>query len=174
MSEINESIPSYPVFPVKRLGKTGYVCTVKDERLLLTLTRDTEDDPWGFSAVGSKDILEQSGFWSGIITARHQQGLWIAARSIRRESAAEVSGLKENDLITRINGRIVFHLTPDDVQRLIVKSGCTLYLDIERNVTKSRLYNSGLHQFSFNFLYNDIHKHRVGDYEKSPRWGYLA
>ena len=31
----------------------------KDEKLLLTLSRGTEADPWGFSLVGARDILEQ-------------------------------------------------------------------------------------------------------------------
>ena len=31
----------------------------KDEKLLLTLTRGAETDPWGFSLVGARDILEQ-------------------------------------------------------------------------------------------------------------------
>ena len=30
-----------------------------DERLLLTLTRNSERESWGFSGIGAKDILEQ-------------------------------------------------------------------------------------------------------------------
>jgi hypothetical protein len=37
-----------------------------------------------------------------------------------------------NDFISRINGRIVFHLNMKDVERLIENSGDTLLLDIER------------------------------------------
>ena len=45
-----------------------------------------------------------------------------------------------------------------------------LNIILERNVTKSRLYNSGLHQYSFNFLYNDIHKHRLVLIQLPVQW----
>jgi len=39
------------------------------------------------------------------------------------------------------------------VARLIRQSGTSLYLDVERIPSKDLLYNNGLHQFSYNFLY---------------------
>jgi len=143
----------------------------KDEKLLLTLSRGTEADPWGFSLVGARDVLEQGGFWSGVVTTRHQTGVWLAVQRVREETAAGESGLRKGDLITRINGRIVFHLTAEDIQRLIANSGTSLFLDIERNRTKHSLYNTGLHQYSFNFLCRDMHADRVvGEYSRNPRW----
>jgi len=73
--------------------------------------------------------------------------------SVREETPAGKSGLRSRDLVTRINGRIVFHLDPADVARLIRQSGTSLYLDVERVPSKDLLYNNGLHQFSYNFLY---------------------
>ena len=51
---------------------------------------------------------------------------------MRPDTAAAEAGLQANDLISRINGRIVFHLNMKDVERLIETSGETLLLDIER------------------------------------------
>jgi hypothetical protein len=128
-----------------------------DKKLLLTLSRSSEFEPWGFSAIGAKDIFEQGGFWSGVNTRRHEKGVWFSVQMVRDETPSSEAGLKPHDLITRINGRIVFHLEAEDIQRLISHSGKTLYLDIERNLTKSWLYNRGMHQYSFNFLCKDIH-----------------
>ena len=125
------------------------------EKLYLTLTRDSPTSGWGFSLAGGQDILEQGGFWSGVVTTRHQRGLWLSVGSVREESPANTGGLKKNDFVSRINGRIVFHLAPEDVQRLIKNSGTVLYLDIERNNAKNLLYNNGLHQYSYNFLLSE-------------------
>ena len=86
---------------------------------------------------------------------RHEKGMWLNVASVRDDTAAKTSGLRSGDFITSINGRIVFHLSPEDVSRLIRNSGNTLYLDIERNSSKNLLYCNGLHQFSYNFLYDD-------------------
>ena len=68
------------------------------------------------------------------------QGLWLSVASVREETPAGNSGLRSKDLVTRwnilslfttwlstpktrINGRIVFHLDPADVARLIRQSG---------------------------------------------------
>ena len=37
----------------------------------------------------------------------------------------------------RINGRIVFHLEPAEIQRLIANSGTTLFLDIGGSIANS-------------------------------------
>jgi len=124
-------------------------------RHLLTLVRDTEDTAWGFSLMGGREVLEHGGFWSGVATRRGEKGLWLSVSSVREETAAGKSGLKQRDLVTRINGRIVFHLEPGDVARLVRQSGTSLYLDVERVPSKDLLYNNGLHQFSYNFLYED-------------------
>lgn len=44
-------------------------------------------------------------------------------RTVRPDTPAFHAGIKANDFITRINGRIVFHLTMKDVERLIRTSG---------------------------------------------------
>ena len=51
---------------------------------------------------------------------------------MRPGTPAEAAGLKASDFINRINGQIVFHLDPKDVERLINTSGFSLLLDIER------------------------------------------
>jgi len=122
-------------------------------RHLLTLERDGAEAAWGFSLVGGREVLENGGFSSGVATRRREEGLWLSVGSVREESSAGNSGLRSKDLVTRINGRIVFHLDPADVARLIRQSGTSLYLDVERIPSKDLLYNNGLHQFSYNFLY---------------------
>ena len=99
--------------------------------------------------------MENGGFWSGVVTRRHERGLWLNVGSVRDDTPANVAGIKRNDFVSRINGRIVFHMEPEDVQRLIQNSGTVLYLDIERNDMKNLLYNNGLHQFSYNFLFGE-------------------
>lgn len=56
----------------------------------------------------------------------------IKVKTVRPGTPAEAAGLKASDLICRINGQIVFHLNPKDVERLINNSGFSLLLDIER------------------------------------------
>jgi len=122
-------------------------------RHLLSLEREGESAAWGFSLLGGREVLENGGFWSGVATRRREEGLWLSVASVREETPAGSSGLRSKDLVTRINGRIVFHLDPADVARLIRQSGNSLYLDVERLPSKDLLYNNGLHQFSYNFLY---------------------
>ena len=103
---------------------------------------------------------------------RNERGLWLGVASARADSPAVRAGLRSGDFITSINGRLVFHLKPEEVSRLIKTSGqvsvslgriltiqemCfqTLYLDVERNNSKRLLYCNGLHQYSFNFLFED-------------------
>ena len=125
------------------------------QKLYLTLTRGEVSTAWGFSLNGGRDIMENGGFWSGVVTRRHERGLWLNVGSVRDDTPANVAGIKRNDFVSRINGRIVFHMEPEDVQRLIQNSGTVLYLDIERNDMKNLLYNNGLHQFSYNFLFGE-------------------
>ena len=60
---------------------------------------------------------------SGVVVGRHEKGLWLNVASVRDETAAKKSGMKSGDFITSINGRIVFHLSPPDISRLIRNSG---------------------------------------------------
>ena len=110
---------------------------------------------------------------AGVSVRRNERGLWLGVASSRADSPALRAGLRSGDFITSINGRLVFHLKPEEVSRLIKTSGqvsvflwgriltstgfClqTLYLDIERNNSKRLLYCNGLHQYSFNFLFED-------------------
>jgi len=134
-------------------------------RHLLTLVREGSEEAWGFSLVGGREALEHGGFWSGVATRRGEQGLWLSVGSVREESPAGSSGLRSKDLVTRINGRIVFHLDPADVARLIRQSGKSLYLDIERLPSKDLLYSNGLHQYSYNFLYPEAGSETLGSTE---------
>ena len=59
----------------------------------------------------------------GVAVRRHERGLWLGVASAREDSASVRSGLKPGDFITSINGRIVFHLKPEEVSRLIKNSG---------------------------------------------------
>ena len=65
------------------------------------------------------------------------------------------AGLARNDFLTQVNGRQVSGLAPGDLGRLVRTSGSVLYMDIERSESRSLLYNTGLHQYSYNFLYGD-------------------
>ena len=58
--------------------------------------------------------------------------MWAKVNSIQSDSPAGRSGIRSHDFIKRINGRLVFHMTPAEVDRLINSSGNTLFLDIER------------------------------------------
>ena len=54
---------------------------------------------------------------------RHEKGLWVSVASVRDDSPSQKSSLRKGDFIRSINGRIVFHLKPEDVSRLIKSSG---------------------------------------------------
>jgi len=164
-AEEREDADSLPSCLVPSIGETMAVRLLRAKgrawskeaedkgRHLLTLEREGGDAAWGFSLVGGREVLENGGFWSGVATRRREEGLWLSVASVREETPAGKSGLRSRDLVTRINGRIVFHLDPADVARLIRQSGTSLYLDVERVPSKDLLYNNGLHQFSYNFLY---------------------
>lgn len=51
---------------------------------------------------------------------------------MKPESPAAKAGLQPSDFILRINGQIVFHMDPKDVERMIANSGFALLLDTER------------------------------------------
>ena len=54
-------------------------------------------------------------------------------RTVAPGSPAEAAGLRARDIVSRINGRLVFHLEHlADIERLIRDSGTQLFLDIER------------------------------------------
>ena len=59
----------------------------------------------------------------GVSVRRHEKGLWLGVESVRDDAAAKKGGLMKGDFITAINGRIVFHMKPEDVSRLIRNSG---------------------------------------------------
>ena len=61
---------------------------------------------------------------------RHERGLWLGVASARGDSPALGAGLRSGDFITSINGRLVFHLRPEEVSRLIKTSGQVgVYID---------------------------------------------
>ena len=61
---------------------------------------------------------------------RHERGLWLGVASARGDSPALRAGLRSGDFITSINGRLVFHLQPEEVSRLIKTSGqVAVYLE---------------------------------------------
>ena len=47
------------------------------KKLLPTLTRKGPSEAWGFSCVGGVEIMENGGHFSGIVTTRHERGLWL-------------------------------------------------------------------------------------------------
>merc|ERR1712111_92622 len=99
---------------------------------LPTLTRGGDWEPWGLTVTcGENDVMENGGRWSGIAVHRNQSGMWAKVTSIQRDTPAARSGIRCHDFIKRINGRLVFHMNPSEVDRLINSSGNTLYLDIE-------------------------------------------
>ncbi len=53
-------------------------------------------------------------------------------KTVRPDTPAARAGLQSHDFVSRINGQIVFHLTPKDIERIIADSGFNLLLDIER------------------------------------------
>merc|ERR1712223_72955 len=126
------------------------------KKLWPTLQRTALEDAWGFSLVGGLDYLEAAGRYSGIVTQRGDVGLWLKVKPVRPGTPAEAAGLKASDFINRLNGQIVFHLDPKDVERLINTSGFSLLLDIERNSPKAMIYDNGLHQIAMNYLFNDF------------------
>jgi len=125
------------------------------KRLWPTLTRGEESVAWGFSIICGQDILESAGRWSGVATRRNERGLWLKVRTVRDDTPAAAAGLTDSDFITRINGRIVFHMSPQEAERLIKNSGTILYLDVERNPSRRLIYDDGKHQNVSNFLFTD-------------------
>jgi len=120
---------------------------------LPTLTRSGDWEPWGLTVTcGEKDIMENGGRWSGIAVHRNQSGMWAKVNSIQSDSPAGRSGIRSHDFIKRINGRLVFHMTPAEVDRLINSSGNTLFLDIERNPSKRLVYDSGVNERTLQYL----------------------
>ena len=93
------------------------------EKLYLTLERSKEDTAWGFSASGGRDLEHWGALMAGVAARRQEPGLWVSVASVRDGSPASQASLRQGDFISRINGRIVFHLLPEDVSRLIRNSG---------------------------------------------------
>ena len=93
------------------------------EKLYLTLDRSNLETAWGFSCSGGLDLEQWGATMSGVAARRHERGLWVSVASVRDDTPASEGGLRHGDFITRINGRIVFHLLPEDVSRLIKNSG---------------------------------------------------
>ena len=60
---------------------------------------------------------------AGVSVRRNERGLWLGVASARADSPALRAGLRSGDFITSINGRLVFHLKPEEVSRLIKTSG---------------------------------------------------
>ena len=93
------------------------------EKLYLTLERGSAEAGWGFSCSGGHDLEQWGGIMSGVAVRRGEKGLWVSVERVRDDSPASQADLRSRDFITRINGRIVFHLEPQDVSRLIKNSG---------------------------------------------------
>ena len=93
------------------------------EKLYLTLDRSKEDSAWGFSCSGGRDMEQWGAIMSGVAARRQEAGLWVSVVSVREDTPASKAGLRSGDFVSRINGRIVFHLLPEDVSRLIKNSG---------------------------------------------------
>ena len=102
------------------------------KHLFPTLTRHGEWEAWGMSIVCGQDILENAGRWSGVAVSRNERGMWAKVKSVREETPAAAAGLNVNDFILRINGRLVFQMTPKEFERMIAQTGSTLYFDTER------------------------------------------
>merc|ERR1712001_310339 len=125
------------------------------KKLFPTLNRKSLEEGWGFSLIGGVDYLEAAGQFSGIVTRKGETGLWLKVKTVKPNSAASEAEIQTSDFILRINGRIVFHMSPKDVERIISDSGFTLHLDTERNSPKGTIYDNGLHNIAMNFLYTD-------------------
>ena len=93
------------------------------EKLYITLDRGQADTAWGFSCSGGLDLEHWGAIMSGVQARRGERGLWMSVASVRDTTPASLTNLRPGDFITGINGRIVFHLTPEDVSRLIKNSG---------------------------------------------------
>jgi len=78
------------------------------------------------------DVGEASAHWSGVATSRGDRGIWVKVASVRPGTSANAAGLRPGDFVARINGQIVFHLSIDDVDRIIRNSSGKLLLDLER------------------------------------------
>jgi len=100
-------------------------------RLWPTLKR-SPGEAWGMSLSVGGDIGESCAHWSGVITSRGDKGIWVKVASVRPGTSADAAGLRPGDFVTRINGQIIFHLSIDNVDRIIRNSGGKLLLDIER------------------------------------------
>jgi hypothetical protein len=50
------------------------------KKLLPTLTRKNASEAWGFSCVGGVEIMENGGRMAGIVTSRHERGLWLKVK----------------------------------------------------------------------------------------------
>ena len=103
------------------------------EKLYLTLDRSNLDTAWGFSCSGGQDLEQWGAVMSGVAARRHERGLWVSVASVRDDTPASKANLRQGDFISRINGRIVFHLLPEDVSRLIKNSGKVLLYDHSLN-----------------------------------------
>ena len=111
-------------------------------QLYLSLHRDSPDSAWGFSCSGGRDVEHWGAVMSGLAVSRGEKGLWVSVERVRQDSPAGQADLRPRDFITRINGRIVFHLEPQDVSRLIKNSGKVRLKDL-KSFSNSWIYCSG-------------------------------
>jgi len=118
---------------------------------LPTLSRRGDWEAWGMT-VTCGDSGEHGARWSGIAAHRNDTGIWAKIQTVQGDSPASRAGLRPHDFIKRINGMVVFHMTPHQVNRHINDSGTTLYLDIERNPSKRLVYDSGLAETTLQYL----------------------